>query len=215
VGLRRDRAYNRKAQPVVVGVADHGGWAILVSAAAVNGRPVVVDRRRVPIIDTGVPSQPYHHDTLTLGDDEAEALLRTVKRSVAACTTRAFDHLAGDLEPQYRVTAITIREPPLARLPATAKEAHASYHVQCRADGMLYHSALCEAASRRDWSVVRHPRGEEMARAAAALRCSPRDVEQFIGDLKATLRPPWAAEHRNAFAAALAELSERTRLRLS
>jgi len=210
----RDRAHNGKAQPVVVGVADHGGWAILVTAAAVNGRPVVLDRRRVPLIDTGVPSQPYHHDTLTLADDEAEALLRTVKRSIATCTAQAFDRLPGDLGPSYLVTAITIREPPLPRLPATVKDAHASYHVQCRADGMLYHSALCDAAVRRDWNVVRCPRGEELARAAVALRCRERDLEQFIGDLKSTLRPPWAAEHRSAFAAAIAELSQRTTLRL-
>jgi hypothetical protein len=199
---------------VVVGVADHGGWAILVSAAAVNGQPVVVDRRRVPLIDKGVPSQPYHHDTLTLADDEAEALLRRVKRSIAGCTALAFDRLPGDLGPQYRVTAITIREPPLPRLPATVKEAHASYHVQCRADGMLYHSALCDAAVRRDWNVVRCPRGEELARAAVALRRGERDVERFIGDLKTTLRPPWSAEYRSAFAAAIAELSERTKLSL-
>jgi len=54
----------------------------------------------------------------------------------------------------------------------------------------------------------------DLARAAEALRCSERDVERFIGELKATLRAPWAAEHRDAFAAAMAELSERTKLRL-
>jgi len=93
----RDRAHNGNAQPVVVGVADHGGWAILVSAAAVNGQPAVIDRRRVATIEEGVPSQPYHHDTLSMRNDKAEALLRTVKRSVAACTARALDHLPQDL----------------------------------------------------------------------------------------------------------------------
>ena len=200
--------------PVVVGVADHGGWAILVTAAAADGLPVVVDRRRVPTIEKGVPSQPYHHDTLAMPDDEAELLLRRVKKSVAACTELAFDRLASDLQPQHRVTAVTIREPPLPRLPATVQEAHASYHVQCRADGMLYHAALCDAAGERGWKVVRHARGEELARAAEALGCRELDIERFIDGLKTTLRSPWAAEHRNAFAAAIAELSERTKLRL-
>ena len=71
----RPKAGNRRppnARPGVVGVADHNGWAILVSAAAVNGEPTVVDRRRVELIERGVPSQPYHHETLALGDDEAE-----------------------------------------------------------------------------------------------------------------------------------------------
>jgi hypothetical protein len=202
-------------RPVVVGVADHGGWAILVSVAAEKGKPMVIDRRRVTTLDACVPSQPYHHDTVTMSDDDAEALLRKVKRSAAACTSRAFDQLADDLGSRYLVEAITIRVPPLERLPATAKEAHASYHVQCRADGMLYHAALCEAAEARGWTVVCSPQGDEITRAAEALACGERLVEQFVGDFKATLGPPWSAEHRNACAAAIAELSTRTRLTLA
>jgi hypothetical protein len=203
-----------RGQPVVVGVADHSGWAVLVSAAAADGTPVVVDRRRVPLIDEGVPSQPYHHDTLALPDDESERLLRSVRRSIAACTTRAFEHLAADLASRYRVAAITIRQPPLDRLPSTVKEAHASYHVQCRADGMLYHDAICTAAQQRHWTVWQQPRGEEAARAAEALRVRTADVERFLSQLRTTLGPPWSAEHRNACAAAIAALAGHVRLRL-
>ena len=70
-------------RPVVVGVADHNGWAVLVSAAALNGAPTVVDRRRVSLIEKGIPNQPYHHETLVLSDANAEQLLRKVKRSIA------------------------------------------------------------------------------------------------------------------------------------
>jgi hypothetical protein len=201
-------------QPVVVGVADHGGWAVLVSVSALDGAPAVIDRRRAAIIEPGVPTQPYHHDTLSMTDAESERLVRTVKRSVATCTARAFDHLEGDLGPRYRVTGITIRTPPLEKLPASVKEAHASYFVQCRADGMLYHTALCDGARTRGWTVVQVPRGEEVARAAEVLRTSPKQVERFIAGLGRELGPPWSAEHRNAFAAAVAELCERSALRL-
>lgn len=203
-----------KTQPVVVGVADHGGWAILVSVAAVDGAAVVVDRRRVPTIEKGVPSQPYHHDTLAMPDGEAEQLVRRVKKSVASCTALAFDRLASDLRPQYRVTAITMREPPLPHLPATVKEAHASYYVQCRADGMLYHAAICDAAEQRGWKVVRHRRGDEVAVAADALKADTAHVERFIDGLRQTLGPPWSAEHRAACATAMAVLSAHARLRV-
>jgi hypothetical protein len=201
-------------QPVVVGVADHNGWAVLVSAAAVNGEPAVVDRRRVRLIEDGVPSQPYHHETLTLGDAEAEQLLRRVRRSIAACTALALDHLSADLAPRYRVSALTIRQPPLAHLPATVGEVHRSYFVQCRADGMLYHSAICEAARQRDWKLVLHRRGEELAKAAEAVQANTREVERFIDDLRQTLKPPWTAEHRHAFAAAIGILGNRPGLRV-
>lgn len=199
-------------QPVVVGVADHNGWAVLVSVAAVNGSPTVVDRRRVSLIEKGVPSQPYHHETLGLSDTEAEQLLRQVERSIAGCTALAFDRLSADLRPRYRVSSITIRQPPLASQPATVAEVHRSYYVTCRADGMLYHSAICRAARQLGWKLVLHRRGEELAQAAEALRASAPDVEQFINDLRRTLKPPWTAEHRNAFAAAIGSLRHESRL---
>jgi hypothetical protein len=200
------------ARPVVVGVADHTGWAILVSAAADKGAPVVVDRRGVKLIEAGVPSQPYEHDTLGLTEDKAEELLRNVRRSVATCTARALAHLAGDLGPGYRVAAVAIRKPTLERLP-TASEAHANTHVRNRADGMLYHSAIREAARELGWDVCFHSRGDELELAAAALRARPDDVEDFLIDLRRTLRPPWSVEHRSAFAAAISRLGTEARLR--
>ena len=218
-GGREDAAHacqvrRGRGRPVVVGVAEHSGWAILVSAAAVNGAPAVVDRRRVPLIEKGLPNLPYEHDTRALADDEAQQLLQTVKQSIATCTALALERLSDDLWPQHRVSAIAIRQPPLPRLPATAKEAHDSYHVLCRADGMLYHDALCKAARQRDWQVMFHQRGEELTKAADALQARPQDVEQFITDQKRTLKAPWSAEHRDAFAAAIGGLRRESKLRL-
>lgn len=198
----------------MVGVAEHSGWAIFVSTAAVNGAPTVVDRRRVPLIEKGVPNQPYEHDSQALADDEAEQLLQTVKRSIEACTALALARLSDDLWPKYRVSSIAIRHPPLEHLPATVREVHGSYHVLCRADGMLYHSALCTAARQRGWEVAFHRRGDELAQAAEALRASAQDVERFINDQKRTLKAPWSAEHRDAFAAAIASLRHGSKLRL-
>jgi hypothetical protein len=201
--------------PVVIGVADHSGWAVLVSVAAVNGKPAVLDRRRVELIEKGVPNQPYHHETLSLGDTASERMLRQVRRSIAACTATAFDRLAADLSQQHRVSAIAIRQPPLASVPATVAEVHSSYYVQCRADGMLYHAAICAAAGERSWIVTLHPRGEELAIAADALRASAREVERFLNDLRHVMKSPWTAEHRNAVAAAIGTLSKQSKLALT
>lgn len=187
-------------------MADHNGWAHLVSVAAPDGRPTVVDRRRVPLIEKGVPSQPYHHETLALPNAAAEQLLRKVERSIEGCATLAFERLSSDLSPRYRVSSIAIRHAPLPRLPATVAEVHASYYMQCRADGMLYHLAICAAASERGWKVQFHQRGEELAKAADALGVTADEVEQFIHGLRQSLKPPWTAEYRHAFAAAIAAL---------
>jgi hypothetical protein len=78
---------------------------------------------------------------------------------------------------------------------------------------MLYHSAICRAALQRDWKLAFHRRGEELAKAAEALQASTPEVERFINDLRQTLKPPWTAEHRNAFAAAIGGLRKQSRLR--
>jgi hypothetical protein len=38
------------------------------------------------------------------------------------------------------------------------------------------------------------------------LKTGAREVERLMTDLKTTLGPPWTAEHRNAFAAAIVAL---------
>jgi hypothetical protein len=200
--------------PAVVGVADHNGWAHLVSVAAPAGWPIVVDRRRVPLVEKNVPSQPYHHETLALPGAAAEQLLRKVERSIEGCATLAFERLSSDLSTRYRVSSIAIRHPPLPRLPATVAEVHASYYTQCRADGMLYHLAICDAARRRRWEVHLHHRGQELAKAADALGVTTEELAQFVNGLRHSLKPPWTAEYRHAFAAAIATLKTHSTSRM-
>jgi hypothetical protein len=72
-----------EAQTAVLGVADHNGWAVCVTVAVSRGGvPVVVDRRRVELIEPGLPSQPYHHETVGMPLREAEQLVVRVRESV-------------------------------------------------------------------------------------------------------------------------------------
>ena len=41
----------------IIGVSDHGGWAVLVTVAA-DG--ILLDRRRVELGDQGLPKIPHH-----------------------------------------------------------------------------------------------------------------------------------------------------------
>jgi hypothetical protein len=42
-----------------VGIAHHLGWAVAVTASSEHA---VVDRRRVELIEPGLPSAPIHHE---------------------------------------------------------------------------------------------------------------------------------------------------------
>ena len=61
--------------PTVLGVADHTGWAYVVCVSVHERRPFVVARRRITLIDRGLPTQPYEHDTMAMRPDEAQELV--------------------------------------------------------------------------------------------------------------------------------------------
>jgi len=196
-----------KRRPCVISVADHAGWAHLVCVAAPDNVPGVVERRRVTLIDAGLPTLPYHHETLGMREDKANALIARVRRSIATCTSRALHDVVTDLAPTDSVVALAIREPPFPELPETVAPVRESYRLQCAADGMMYQFALCQAA--RDLGLEVHlcRRGEETARAAARLEVQPDDVEAFVSDAGRPSGPPWTEEHRRAYAGGIAALA--------
>jgi hypothetical protein len=185
-----------------------------VAVAARRGSPVVVDRRRVALIEPGVPSQPYHHETVGMPPSEAEALVARVRESVLRTTVAGLTALRDELAP-YTIVAMALRKPPLSYVPVTVAEAHRSYPVMCRADGMMYHDALRVAAGRLDMAVALHERGGEIVRAAQCLGVQVGELERFLRLEGERLGPPWQKEHRHAAAAAMALLADSARLSFS
>jgi hypothetical protein len=187
---------------------------VCVTVAANRGVPVVVDRRRVDLIEPGLPSQPYHHETVGMPLPQAEKLVLRVRESVLRTTIARLTELRDQLQ-SYTIVAMTLRHPPLSYVPVTVAEAHASYPVMCRADGMMYHDALCAAAQRLGMSVELHDRGTEVARAAARVDVNTEALEQFVRDAGKSLGPPWRKEHCLATAAAIGVLADRVRFSLA
>jgi hypothetical protein len=198
-----------KLAPSVISVADHAGWAHVVCVAAPGNVPAVVERRRVRLIDAGLPTLPYHHESIGMREDEANALIARVRRSIAECTSRALRGVVTDLAPVHPVVALAIREPPFDALPEAVAAVRQSYRLQCAADGMMYQLALCRAARDLGLEVDLCRRGEEAARAAARLEVQPDDVESFVSGTGRPSGPPWTQEHRRAYAAGIAALAAR------
>jgi hypothetical protein len=197
----------------VLDVADHNGWAVCVTVAVSRGAPVVVDRRRVELLEQGLPSQPYEHETAGMPLPAAEELVVRVRNSVRQTTLKRLMELREELQP-YSIVAMTLRNPPLAYVPVTVAEAHASYPVMCRADAMMYHDAICTAARRMSLDLMLHDRGGELVRAADRLGISLEEVEQFLRTAGDGLGPPWQKDHRHAAAAAMVALADRTAISL-
>jgi hypothetical protein len=204
-----------KGVPCAVSVAEHAGWAHVVCVAASGAAaPTVVARRRVALIDPGLPTMPYEHESVGMKEKDAEALIARVRRSIAARTTLALERLAAELSPAHVAVALAIRKPPFPELPGSVREVWDSYPLQCAADGMLYQLAICRAAAQLGLEVQLCRRGEETARAAEALGVTPGEVEAFLTGVGRPAGPPWTVEHRRAYAAGIAALAPHTRGRL-
>src|SRR5687768_2148644 len=104
----------------VVGVADHCGWAILVT---VGPEGALLDRRRVDLVEPGFPMLPHHSEGQRLPVDEAVALVGRVRRSAESCSRAVLEALADAVS--IPISTIALRASPV--LPATIAERLTSY----------------------------------------------------------------------------------------
>jgi len=184
---------------VRLGIALHFGWAVAVTAGDDHR---VVDRRRIELIEPGLPNAPIHHEggahpLHTTGDpldDEALArLVDEVRTSAARCTSSALDEIAGASPGPIR--SISLRAWPgdfprdiavLRRVP-----------YESRADSVMYREVLAEQARVRGWDV--HLYDNDVERRATDLLGTR--AEQVLHGPRAELGPPWTKDHRTALAA--------------
>src|SRR5438034_10986618 len=106
-----------------IGIEDHYAWANLVSVTTSGPKEILLDKRRVELLDQQLTASPYHHDTLQMPLSGAETLVRDVQTSANKRAKSALSSLIGELAPA-RCRNIAIQVPPLATLPAPASEFH-------------------------------------------------------------------------------------------
>ena len=185
-----------------IGIEDHYAWANLVSLTTAGPHEVLLDRRRVELLDQPLASSPYHHDTRHMPLSEAEKLVREVKTSAHNRARFALSSLTTELAPAT-CRGVAIRVAPLPHLPATVAEAHADARVMNRADGMIYHQALTQAAVELNLRVSHFAKDTVLALAAQARGTTARDLERRLKALGTTHGPPWRRGHILACAGAI------------
>lgn len=178
-----------------VGVSDHAGWAVLVTVTPAGE---LIDRRRITLIDAGLPALPHHHEAQALPPAEGVALVERVRAS-------AERHARAELEALSKELAVAIRGISLRACPAlppTIAERIASYHAQTRADSVMYRNAIADAARARRWPVSWFSPKLVFAEAARAL--GRPSIDGLLRDTGKALGPPWTRDHKLAMAAGIA-----------
>jgi hypothetical protein len=182
-----------------------------MGVAARGDAPAVLVRRRVTTIDPDLPTQPYHHEATTMTEEDANALIARVRRSIASRTSAVLQTLVAELAPAHTVVALTIRKPPFPELPETYGAVREFHRLLYAADGMMYQLAVCRAARELALDVQMCRRGEEASTAATQLGVTAGDVEKFVSRTGRPPGPPWTEEHRRAYAAGIAALASHVR----
>jgi hypothetical protein len=183
-----------------VGIAHHLGWAVAVTASSDHE---VVDRRRVELIEPGLPNAPIHHEggqhlmhrkADPLGDEELAALVTKVRTSAMDVTSAALDELTAALpEP---IVSMSLRAWPSDFPTDVATQRRVPY--ESRADSVMYRQVLAELGRARGWSIHFYE-AKDVEREAARILGDRGDA--VLHGPRATLGPPWSKDHRMALAA--------------
>jgi hypothetical protein len=176
-----------------LGIAHHFGWAVAVAASADHE---VVDRRRIELIEPGMPAAPIHHEGKPLGDAATAALVAKVRGSVIRAASASLDELAAALpEP---IVSMSLRAWPLDFPDDIAIQRRAPY--ESHADSIMYRQVLAELAHERGWDVHLYNAKDVEHQ---AVRILGERADEVLHGPRTRLGPPWAKDHRMALAATI------------
>ncbi len=176
-----------------VGIAHHFGWAVAVTASSEG---TVVDRRRIDLIEPGVPTAPIHHEGKGLDDEAVVALVAEVRASAQRAIAAGF----GDLERDVAgpIASISLREWPADFPDDIVAQRRPPY--EARADSVMYRQVLAQCAHNRGWPV--HLFDAKVVEAQAERILGGRAHAVLHGP-RTELGPPWTKDHRIALAATI------------
>ncbi|MBI3448154.1 MAG: hypothetical protein HY049_04445 [Acidobacteria bacterium] len=172
---------------VALGFKAHSGWAALVVVGRTGGDVVVVDRRRVELVEEAWAKQPYHaaenlpakgaRETVTRG---IEAAHRIALREMRAAVTRESErgHVVA-------ACAVVAGNP----MPGWSVEEILAVHFRMhKAEGALFRDALARAAEGCGLKLAEVPEKQLVAHAGKAI---PKPAG-----------PPWGKDQKDAALAA-------------
>jgi hypothetical protein len=181
----------------IIGVSDHGGWAVLVTVAR-DG--TLLDRRRVELVGEGLPKLPHHSQGQGLPLDETVELVERVRVSAERHAVLALDVVTTAVP---GILGIALRKCP--QLPPTIAERIKDYRAQNNADWVMYRKALACAAEARGWPVHWYDAKKVFGAASQVLRVENFDAH--FARVRRAIGPPWNNDHKLAMAAAIVTAS--------
>jgi hypothetical protein len=182
---------------VALGFRAHSGWAALVALAGPADSPAVCDRRRIELLNPGIPAQPYHA-AAELDIQEAEHLVQRSVEEVRLRALRAVREAIADMRKQGRSVVGCGILLGSGRPPTTLAATLASHALIHTAEGELFRQALAHASKQCGLPVTGVKERELFAAVTAGLGVSADQVQQRIAEWGRALGPPWRQDQKYA-----------------
>src|SRR6185503_13118441 len=190
---------------VAFGLKAHSGWAALIVIGKSGGEYIVIDRRRVELVEEAWARQPYHAAD-ELEPQEARAL---VKRGVESARRIALREMRLLLKRErargnsVAGCAVLVGNP----MPGWSTDEILAVHFRMhQAEGVLFRDALAVATKKSGLRLVPIPEKELAKTAQNELGTSLSELTRTIAQLGKSVGPPWTRDQKDAALAAMIAL---------
>jgi len=193
---------------VVFGLKAHSGWAALVVLGRQKEDFVVVDRRRLELVENEWARQPYH----AAEGLKSEMARDLVERGIAAAHKIAVREMRAALKREVDrkndvgACAVLVGSP----MPDWSVDEILAVHFRMhKAEGVLFRDALVHAAKECKVKAVEIPEKELLNHAEHELQTPAGKLTAQITALGKAVGPPWGKDQKEAALAALIALRSR------
>ena len=190
---------------VVFGLKAHSGWAALVVLGRQKDDLVIVDRRRIELVEDEWARQPYHaaeglkpevaRDLVKRGIDAAHKI---AVREMRAALKREMDR-----KNEVKACAVLVGTP----MPDWSVDEILAVHFRMhKAEGVLFREALIRAAKECKMKTVEIPEKELLSHAERELKTPANRLTAQISALGKAAGPPWGKDQKESALAAMIAL---------
>jgi len=190
---------------VAFGMKAHSGWATLVVVGKSDGDYVVVDRRRIELVEDEWAKQPYH----AAEDLKPDAARDVVKRGIEAAHRIAIREMRAAVkreqqrENEISACAVLVGNP----MPGWSVDEILAVHFRMhKAEGVLFRDALSRATEACALRLVEIPEKLLMQQAEKAFKITASGLTKKIATIGKTVGPPWGKDQKESALAAMVAL---------
>jgi len=185
----------------------HSGWAALVVIGKNAGEFVVVDRRRIELVEDEWARQPYHAAEHLKPDAARDVVKRGVEAAHRIAVREMKSAAKRERERKNDVTgcAVLVANP----MPDWSVDEILAVHFRMhKAEGVLFRDALALAAKACELRLFEIPEKLLTKHAESTLGTGASNLAKEIARLGKSVGPPWGKDQKDAALAALVALHE-------